>query len=329
MRIVSLLPSATEIVALLGKARELVARSHECDWSPDPVIAQLPVATRSLIDHAAPAAAIDATVREAARSNRPLNELVTGVLEQLRPDVILTQGLCPVCAIDPDAVRAAAQSLPNCPEVVTLSPAGLEDVLDDVLRVARAIGAEPQGERAVHALRERLFRAQEFVTPYVTGPVVAFLEWTDPPFVAGHWTVQMIERAGGLHPWNPTQPKPLAGAAAGPQQGERLAGKSVAVDPALIAALNPERVVLAPCGMTLARVRTEAEALMRQDWFRELPAVRAAIRGDQSRVALVDGNQMFNRPGPRVIDAFEWLVGWLNDRPELTPEGFPWEPLCV
>ena len=327
MRILSLLPSATEIVALLGKARELVARSHECDWPPDPVIAGLPVATHSLIDPNAPAAAIDATVRDAARNNRPLDELVTSLLARLRPDVILIQGLCPVCAIDPASVRAAAASLPNRPEVLTLSPAGLEDVLDDILRVAGAIDAEAEGERAVHALRERLFRAEEFVTPYVTGPVVAFLEWTDPPFVAGHWTVQMIERAGGLHPWNPTQPRPLAGSAAGPQQAERLAGKSVRVEPALIAALNPDRVILAPCGMPLARVRAEAELLLRQDWFRGLPAVHAMLTGEPDRVALVDGHQMFNRPGPRLVDAFEWLVGWLNDRPELTPDGFPWEPL--
>src|SRR5690606_6297571 len=138
----------------------------------------------------------------------------------------------------------------------------------------------------------------------------------------GHWTVQLIERAGGRHPLNETVARPDAGAAAGPQQGERVAGKSVRAPAEALAATRPEALVIAPCGLSVEQTRRAVEADLRgQGWFEGLPAVRSG------RVALVDGSRMFNRPGPRLAEAFEWLVGWLNGRPELIPEGFPWEEM--
>lgn len=240
-------------------------------------------------------------------------------LEALRPDVILTQDLCEVCSIDLRSVERVAATMTPRPHVVSLNPHTFEGVLDDVLTVGEAVGLAANAQRIVVALRERFYRAADHVNPFADGPSVGFLEWTDPLFVAGHWTVQLIERAGGRHPLNPTVPQPRAGAAAGPQMAQRVAGKSIRVTSEALVESQPEYIVICPCGFTLDKTRAAAESLAREAWYRDLPAVR------YGRVALVDGNQMFNRPGPRLVDAFEWLVGWLNDRPELMPRGFPWE----
>jgi ABC-type Fe3+-hydroxamate transport system substrate-binding protein len=164
-------------------------------------------------------------------------------------------------------------------------------------------------------------RAAEFATPFAEPIVVGFMEWTDPIFIGGHWVPQLIERAGGAHPLNPCVAKPGSGAAIGPQQAEKVAGKSIAVTPEVFAAAKPEALVICPCGVALDGVRAHAEALARQPWFAELPAVRTG------KVALVDGNQMFSRPGPRLAEAFAFLCGFLNDRPELIPDDFPWQPM--
>ncbi len=315
-RVVSLLPSATEILCAVGARELLVGRSHECDFPSG--LADLPVLTSQAASPST-ASEIDAEVRSRVRAGLPLYTLDVDLLRSLAPDVIVTQDLCEVCSIDLATVRRAAESMDPRPRVVSLDPQGLEDVLDDLLRVGEAVGRAADARDRVVRLRERVYRAQEFVNPFDDGPVVAFLEWTDPLFVAGHWTVQLIERAGGRHPWNPTVAKPDSGAAAGLMQTERLAGKSITVTPEALAQAEPEFVVVAPCGLDLDATREAVRDIEGRDWFRSLPAVR------NGRVALVDGNQMFNRPGPRLVDAFEWLVGWLQDRPEIIPDGFPWE----
>ncbi|HZW08804.1 MAG TPA: ABC transporter substrate-binding protein [Phycisphaerales bacterium] len=321
MRVVSLVPSATEILCLLGGRELLVGRSHECNSPTDAGLGELPVLTKRTTDAGAAPGEIDAIVRADVAAGRPLYRLDERLLSALRPDLILTQDLCGVCSIDLASVRRAAERLDRPARIVSLNPETVEDVLDDVLRVGRAAGLEERARHAAVELRSRLWRAQEHVNPYADGPVVGFLEWTDPLFVAGHWTVQLIERAGGRHPLNPTVARAGSGAAAGTQMGERVAGASVAVAPEAFVASRPEFVVVAPCGVELARAYGEAEALTRRAWWGELPAARSA------RVAVVDGDAMFNRPGPRLVDAFEWLVGWLNDRPGLMPRGFPWRPL--
>ncbi|MEM9065515.1 MAG: ABC transporter substrate-binding protein [Planctomycetota bacterium] len=321
-RVVSLLPSATETIAAVGGAGLLVGVSHECD-EPD-LRGSLPVLTapRAEYDPGAGmnAAEVDRVVRAERAADRSLYELDEQALRQLQPDVILTQDLCDVCSIDLARVQRVAASMDPVPTVVSLNPTTLEAVLDDLLKVGHAVGREPEARRVMVDLRGRLFRAQEHVNQFLEGPRVGFMEWTDPIFVAGHWTVQMIERAGATHPAQPTEMKPGSGAAAGPMQAERVAPKSRRIPIELFTSLKPEALVIAPCGLTLDQTRDEAQKLASQDWFRNLPAVR------EDRVALVDGNQMFNRPGPRLVDAFEWLVGWLNDRLELIPDGFPWEP---
>jgi len=316
-RVVSLLPSATEALCAIGGQHLLVGRSHECDFPHG--LAHLPVLTTQRT-HSTDPAEIDRQVSASLAAGQSLYTLDAAVLAELRPDVILTQDLCEVCSIDLAAVQRIAATLPHPPQIVSLNPHTLDAVLDDLLTVGCAVGLERQATDTLVQLRARLYAAEEFVNPYADGPVVGFLEWTDPLFCAGHWTVQMIERAGGQHPLNPTVPAPNSGAAAGPQRSQRLAGKSIRVPDEVFAATRPEFLVIAPCGLSLEAARAGAEALSRKPWWNDLPAVK------QGRVAIVDGNQMFNRPGPRLVDAFEWLVGWLNDRPELIPPNFPWQP---
>lgn len=320
-RIVSLLPSATESLCAIGAGQLLVGRSHECDYPPQ--IAHLPNLTSQSIgpELATDPAAIDAKVREQLASGNSLYRVNEQLLRDLKPDLILTQDLCEVCSIDLKAVRRIAAAIDPAPAIVSLNPQTFEGVLDDLYTIGLASGFEKQAVETVARLRERMFAASEFVNAFEDGPTVVFLEWTDPLFVGGHWTPQLIERAGARHPLNAPIPKENAGAATGPQMAERIAGKSIRVATEVVEALNPDILIISPCGMSLAQTRECAAALSAHPWFQNLKAVRT------NRVALVDGNQMFNRPGPRLVDAFEFLVGYLNHRPKLVPPNFPWEPL--
>jgi ABC-type Fe3+-hydroxamate transport system substrate-binding protein len=261
---------------------------------------------------------LDRQVREAAQAGTSLYELDVDLLKALAPDVILTQDLCSACSVDLSAVRRAAGAMPRPPTIVSLSPETVEGVLDDVLRVGEAIGIVEAATRAAVAMRERLFAASEHVNPFDDGPSVAFLEWTSPLFVGGHWVPQLIERAGGRHPLNPTVARETAGAAIGPQMAARFAGKSVTASADAFAASKPDWIIICPCGVELHAAIVMAKGLAQHAWFRETPAARFG------RVVVVDGNQMFARPGPRLADAFEFLIGLLNERPDLIPPDFPW-----
>jgi ABC-type Fe3+-hydroxamate transport system substrate-binding protein len=336
MRVVSLLPSATELLAAIpGGLEMLVGRSHECDFPPG--VHHLPALTSQRLPHdlAAPAD-IDRAVRDQLKGDadpaRSLYTLDEELLASLKPDLVLTQDLCHVCSIDLTAVRSVVSRLPSKPDgspaqILSLNPETIEGVFDDLLRVGEAIGKPQAALDAVVAFRGRMWRAIDHVNPYDDGPPGVVLDWTDPLFVAGHWTPQIAERAGARHPLNPTVPVENAGAAVGPQQTARRAGKSIAIPHDVLVAVKPEWIVLAPCGVPLRSTRTPHTPFTVEDmladletkpWWHELPAVRAG------RVALVDGNQMFSRPGPRLIDALEWMTAWLNNRPELIPAGFPW-----
>lgn len=308
-RVISLLPSATEILCAIGGEKLLVGRSHECDYPPS--IQDRPVLTGQKITEGS-AAEIDAQVRAALAttehsqpdSDRSLYTLDIDLLRTLKPDVILTQDLCEVCSIDLATVRACASELDPVPQIVSLNPKSIDDVFDNMLRVSEALGGSfvSQGRDALIALRERYWIAREYVNPYTPGPNVAFLEWMEPLFAGGHWTPELIGQAGGSHPLNPP------------------GAKSRQVQPEELIESMPERMIVCPCGFDLVRIKRDMHLLTSQRWWKLLPAVQDA------RVMLVDGSQMFNRPGPRLIDALEWLVGWLNDRPELTPTGFPARP---
>jgi iron complex transport system substrate-binding protein len=300
MRVVSLVPSATEILCAVGGESLLVGRSHECDFPPS--ILDRPVLTRARI---APGSGleIDRRVREALAANQSLYELDEGLLRSLRPDLVLTQDLCAVCSIDLPAVRRIAENLIPKAAILSLNPSSLEDVFDDILRVGEAIGRPAPARETIVRLRDRYWSAVDYMTPYTDGPETAILEWLDPLFIAGHWTPGMLLNAGAR--------SSLA------RPGE----KSRQIAPRDLVDAAPQRLIIAPCGMSLDATRAELPALISQSWWRELPAVA------QQNVMLVDGNQMFSRPGPRLIDAFCWLVGWINNRPELIPTGFPAESL--
>jgi len=326
MRVVSLLPSATEIVlGLIGPRGmgedgpvRLVGRSHECDWPPDAGLANLPVLT-SARTHYTTAAEVDRAVRECLSVGSSLYTLDTKLLRELRPDLIITQDLCEVCSIDLGTVRAAAAEMSPAPAILSLNPGTFEQVLDDVERVGRAMGMEREARAWIVRLRERAYRAEEYVNAYAAKPSVAFLEWTEPLFVGGHWTPQLVERAGGSHPLNPTGPVEGAGAAEGPiGQTLRTAGKSMVVSAEQLEASRPDFVVVCPCGLALEQAWEETGRLAEKHWWKELPAV------GKGRVAVVDGNQMFNRPGPRLVDGLEFLVGFVNGVEEMVPAGFPW-----
>jgi iron complex transport system substrate-binding protein len=302
MRVVSLLPSATELLCAVVGGDLLVGRSHECDFPPS--ITRLPALTGQRI-HQPTAAAIDAQVRASLTSGQSLYTLDDDLLAALKPDVILTQDLCEVCSIDVNTVRAVASTLDPQPRIVSLNPATIEDVFDDLLTVGEAVGRAGQAEAALVELRERYWTAVDHVNPYATGPEVAFLEWMDPVFIGGHWTPGLIEAAGGRHSLNP------AGA------------KSRRVTHEEMVAAQPQRIIICPCGWDMARSRAELHVLESQRWWNTLPAVI------ERQVVLVDGNQMFNRPGPRLVDAFRWLVGWINDREELVPTAFPVAPVSA
>lgn len=300
MRIVSLLPSATEILCAVGGEHLLVGRSHECDFPPS--ILDRPVLTCARTS-ASGSAAIDAQVRESLAAGDSLYQLDGRLLAELRPDLILTQDLCAVCSIDLAAVRQIAAALPSTPALLSLNPKTIEDVFDDHLRVGDAAGLATEAAAAVVRLRDRYWSAIDYVTPYTAGPEIAVLEWMDPLFVAGHWTPQMILAAGGqcslMAPGAPSR----------------------AITPDELIAAQPDRIVIAPCGLSLPAIRKELPRLTTSRWWQALPAAA------DGHVYLVDGNQMFSRPGPRLVDAFCWLVGWINDRPEVLPKDFPAETL--
>jgi ABC-type Fe3+-hydroxamate transport system substrate-binding protein len=347
MRVVSLLPSATELFLAINRlddrsrdggvssaAAALVGRSHECDWPPPseyPALARLPVLTAARTTFES-SAQIDHDVREHLAKGESLYRLDTSLLASLRPDLIITQDLCEVCSIDLESVRLATAAMSPRPAVLSLNPHTVEDVFDDLLRIGAATGMESLATRAYVEMRERMYRATEIVPGFADRPVTVFLDWTDPLFVGGHWTPQLIERAGGDHPLNPTS---LAegsdgGAADGPiGQTLRRAGKSIRAEPGAVAAARPAFLFIAPCGLPLEQAVRETDALAGQDWFEGLPAVRTArtrasgSSAQEGGVWCIDGAQMFNRPGPRLVEAQEFLAAVLQGREDIMPPGFP------
>jgi ABC-type Fe3+-hydroxamate transport system substrate-binding protein len=281
----------------------------------------VPVVTQQRIPAGAAPAEIDRLVREQVESGGSLYTLDTELLAELKPDLILTQDLCRVCSIDLEAVRGAVSTLrtpSGPPRILSLNPHTVEDVLEDVLNVGGAVDLARESREAVVRLRERMFRALDHVNPYLAGPNVAFLEWTDPLFVPGHWTPQLVERAGGRHPLNPTVAAAGAGTGSGPQAAARKAGASRQVTVEQLLRSEARALIVCPCGVGLDGADAMTAELARQEWWGDVPAVRSG------RVAIVDGNQMFSRPGPRLVDGLEFLVGWLNSVDSVIPRGFPW-----
>jgi len=286
VRIVSLVPSATELLFALGVGDEVVAVTHECDYPPAAL--DLPKITRDLIGPGLPPDEIDRAVRELTAQGRAIYELDEHMLQSLAPDLIVTQALCAVCAVSYDDVRAIADRMDPAPEVLSLDPTTIGEMLGDVRTLARATGAKDAGVDLVAAAAARIDRVRLAVrdAPPVS---VAALEWLDPIFVAGHWTPQLIEYAGGVD---------LFGLPGEPSETRTWEE---------VAAARPDVVVCMPCGYDAERALDEAETFA--DELEELGA---------RRVVAVDASAYFSRPGPRLVDGLELMAHILH--PDRVPE---------
>lgn len=290
MRIVSLLPSATEILFALGLDDEVVAVTHECDY---PAAARAkPHITRSRLKPEMSSGEIDQAVRtEISADAHTLYTIDRDLLARLAPDLIVTQQLCEVCAVAYDEVLDAVATLPHRPEVLNLEPTYLADVLADITRVGAATGRTEQADRLVGDLQARIQRVRERVSAASHRPTVAFLEWIDPLFCGGHWNPELVEMAGGHDPLG------------------RLGQPAVTVAWEQVRGIAPEVMVISCCGFTAERTRQELPLLEGLPGYAELPCVRAG------RVHVVDGNAYFSRPGPRLVESLELLAGFIH------PEG--------
>ncbi len=297
MRIVSLLPSATEILCALGLEAQLVGVTHECDHPP--FVRQLPKVTRTLIPAEITSAEIDRLVRRRLRTNRALYTLDLPTLEALQPDLIVTQALCDVCAVAEDEVRAAACALSSRPRVIHLEPESLSEVLATVRQVATAVGRDRTAERVTAALESRIQAVAARTAGLQRRWRVALLEWLDPPFSCGHWNPELVRLAGGIE-----------GLGQEGQPSRTLRWEEVI-------AWQPEVVFIACCGFSVERTLQDVPRLQSIPGWRDLPAVRSG------RVYVTDGSHYFNRPGPRLVDSLEILAHALHPEVHPLPDGLP------
>jgi iron complex transport system substrate-binding protein len=287
MRIVSLVPSSTEMLFALGLGEQVVGVTHECDFPPAAV--ELPKVTRDVLPSGLSAAQIDAAVKERTLAGQSIYELDTEALRDLEPDLIVTQALCAVCAVSYDDVRAIAEEIGSRPRVISLDPHTVGEVLGDARTLAQATDANDAAVGLVKDASARIDCVRLAVRSAKRRPRVVALEWLDPPFVAGHWTPQLIEYAGGED----------ALGFAGEHSEERSWEE--------VAAAQPDVVIVMPCGFDAELAYREAE--MHRDQLASLGA---------GEVVAVDAASYFSRPGPRIVDGLELLAHILH--PELVPE---------
>lgn len=295
MKIVSLLPSATEILFAIGAGDDVVGVTHECDYPPQ--AAALPHLTSSALPNAPRAADIDRHVRTYLHSGSSLYDLDADLLERLAPDLIVTQELCEVCAVSYAIVDRAAKRLSSDPRIISLEPSSLEDVYANIMTLGALTGHASKARALVASLRERVASASPDTKRHgepsnrgrgIEAPRVLLLEWTHPPMSAGHWTPGLIEAAGGI---------PVL---AHPGRNSRVIAWEA------IAAADPDDIIVAPCGFDLQKTREAVDELGSNETWHALRAVR------QGRVHLVDGNAYVNRPGPRLAETVEIFSRFLQ-----------------
>lgn len=280
MRIASLVPSSTEMLFALGLGDQVVAVTHECDFPPE--AASLPHLSETMIPSGLSPAEIDAEVKRLVGEGKPLYRLKAEVLEAARPDLIVAQDVCAVCAVSYDDVLAIAARLPGKPAVLKQDPTSLEEVLGNALEVADAAGVPEQGLHLRSVLESRIDEVREAVRNREPRSVLA-LEWLDPPFTGGHWVPEMIEIAGG----HDLVGKP--GLKSAEHGWDELAG------------LDPDLTVVMPCGYYVEEAAAQARQYMER--------IRSTGAG---RVVAVDAAASFSRPGPRLVDGIELLAGLLH-----------------
>jgi iron complex transport system substrate-binding protein len=286
-RIVSLIASATEIVCALGFCDQLVGRSHECDYPEG--VTQLPICTEPKFNVHGTSAEIDQRVKAILRDALSVYRVRTEVLRELQPDLIITQSQCEVCAVSlHDVERAVCDWLNSRPQIVSLAPNGLADVWSDIRRVALALGVSQRGEQLVETLRRRLDAVAFKARALPERPRVACIEWIEPLMAAGNWMPELVTLAGG----------------------QNLFGEAGKHAPWMtwndLCARDPDVIVVLPCGWDIERARAEVPILSGKPEWPHLPAVR------RGRVYLTDGNQYFNRPGPRLVESLEILAELLH-----------------
>ena len=282
-RIVTLLPSATEIVCALGFEAQLVGRSHECDFPAS--VVRLPALTEPKFNPEGTSAEIDQRVKKIVGDALSVYRVDAAKLRELRPDLIVTQSQCEVCAVSEREVEAAvAEWLGVRPKIVSLAPYALDDIFTDMQRVADALDAQARGTELVGVLRARLSKIADKARVASERPRVATIEWLDPLMAGGNWMPTLVEMAGGVNLFG------TAGEHSPWMKFDELAAK------------NPDLILISPCGFDMDRAAQDLPALTnRAEWAR-LKAVR------ERRVFIADGNQYFNRPGPRIAESLEILA---------------------
>jgi len=291
-RIVSLLPAATEIAAALGLMDQVIGVSHECDFPAEanrrPRVTRCPVHDIGLTSRE-----MDEWVRRALRENGTIYSIDEPLLRSLRPNVILTQKLCDVCAVGYGTVARLAETLSGPPRVINLEPSSLSDIFDDIRLVAEVCGVPDRANKVITQLSDRIKAVRSRANRIAHRPRCFLMEWVDPPFCSGHWGQELVEIAGGYDPLG------------------RKQQPSVQIEWQQVLDARPEFIVLALCGYGINRARSDYEILRRFPDFDSLPA------GRQGQIYLVDASAYFARPGPRIVDSLEILAGILH------PEEFP------
>jgi iron complex transport system substrate-binding protein len=287
MRICSLLPSATEVIAALGLREELVGISHECDYPPS--VRSVPIMVEPMIPSDGLASDdIDRQVRELVAAGQRLYRLKDRLMREARPDLVLSQDLCHVCAITPEQLHDTLRSMPHQPTVLTMNPGTVDDVIDDVVRIGDAAGRPTEAHRLAAHLRDRIEAVHDRVKDIARRPRVVCIEWLSPLFVAGHWVPEMVQLAGGQdvlsQPGSPS--------------------RVVTWDEVLAAA--PNVLIVMPCGFSVERTHTELLQLMQGPGHWRLSPELA------EHTYLVDASSYFSRPGPRLIDGIELLAAILH-----------------
>jgi iron complex transport system substrate-binding protein len=302
MRIASLLPSSTEIVCALGLESHLVARSHECDYPP--TVAALPPLTAPQFELGGSSAAIDQRVKTVLAESTSVYTIDADLLQALAPDVIITQTQCEVCAVSYAEVdRVVCERLDSSAVIVTLEPNWLADVFADIQRVADAVGLPERGAALVGVMQRRIDEIAKAAS-HLPKPRVATIEWIDPLMSAGNWMPELVEIASGVN---------LFGQAG--QHSPWLTWEA-------LAAADPDVIIILPCGYDIPTARREMPALTERPGWKRLRAV------ETNQVYVTDGNQYFNRPGPRLVDSLEILAEILHpEQFRCGYEGKGWERL--
>ncbi len=294
MRIVSLLPSATEILFALGLDREVVGVSHECDFPPAARTKRVVIQSR--IAHDAMPAEIDRQVREYVARGDSLYAVDAQALEELAPDLIVTQDLCHVCAASPDDLATALTRFAHRPQVLCLNPLDLGDVWRDILWVGEETGRGHAAESLLEKIGEKLGEIENLILNVSNRPRVAFLEWLQPFYVGGHWVPEMIELAGGIDVFgSPRKP-------------------TFRVNLQDIVEATPDVILVSPCGYSAEQARNEYRAMEFPDQWNAIPAVR------NNRVYALEANGYFSRPGPRLATGIEILAKALHPSLEVNQE---------